>query len=81
MVYDFDDGDFVCAVDGLAHFVVIDEDELGFNGFNDVTFGEDAGHFAFVVDDEVEGGDVTGDFSTDLGESFFGAEGDDFFFY
>ncbi|MEY5015453.1 MAG: hypothetical protein RIS92_1811 [Verrucomicrobiota bacterium] len=51
VVDDFDDGDAVSAFDGLSQLVVVDEDELTLDGFDEVGLREDAGEDAVVVED------------------------------
>jgi hypothetical protein len=51
VVDDFRDRNFIGAGDGLGDFVVVDEDEPGGDGLEDVGLGDDADQAAVVGED------------------------------
>ncbi len=51
VIDDLYDGDAVCSFHRLGEFIVIDEDELSLDGFDEVGFGEDSGEGSVVIED------------------------------
>ena len=75
MIDDLGNRDLLRARDGLRDFVVVDQDEAGADGLEQVALGQDALERAVVVGDEQRVGGAGGKFLARVGEPGVGADG------